>query len=199
MFKLPAIATDIIFSLSLIIMISFTMWHEKFVRPTVEEVRARNIQIFLIVLSVINYMLALTFAITNSSNKYLIYPWIASLVRPFILIERNTKIRRFAARYFLVMESSFPMVIMIIFYVLYFSFMGERLFSDTIEGANSFYNISYSFSSMFVLITTSNFPNVMLPSYNELRSFCLFFLIYLSVGLFLLMNLLLAIFYSSYQ
>jgi len=79
---------------------------------------------------------------------------------------RNTKVRVFAARYFQVMESSFPMVVMIIFYVLYFSFMGERLFSDTIEGANSFYNISYAFSSMFVLITTSNFPNVMLPSYN---------------------------------
>ena len=97
------------------------------------------------------------------------------------------------------MESSFPMVLLILVYVLYFSFMGERLFSDTIEGANSFYNLAYSFSSMFVLITTSNFPNVMLPSYNQLRSFCLFFLIFLSVGLFLLMNLLLAIFYSSYQ
>lgn len=91
------------------------------------------------------------------------------------------------------------MVMMIVFYVLYFSFMGERLFSDTIEGANSFYNISYAFSSMFVLITTSNFPNVMLPSYNEMRSFCIFFIVYLIIGLFLLMNLLLAIFYSSYQ
>ena len=51
---------------------------------------------------------------------------------------------------------------------------------------------------MFVLLTTSNFPDVMLPSYNERRIDGAFFILYLVIGLFLLMNLLLAIFYSSY-
>jgi two pore calcium channel protein len=52
---------------------------------------------------------------------------------------------------------------------------------------------------MFVLLTTSNFPMVMLPSYNSSRVFCLFYILFLVIGLFLLMNLLLAIFYSNYQ
>lgn len=52
---------------------------------------------------------------------------------------------------------------------------------------------------MFILITTSNFPDVMLPAYAFRRIDVLFFVFYLVVGLFLLMNLLLAIFYSSYQ
>jgi len=51
---------------------------------------------------------------------------------------------------------------------------------------------------MFVLLTTSNFPDVMLPAYGKNRLDCLFFIFYLVVGLFLLMNLLLAIFYSNY-
>lgn len=180
-------------------MIIFTFMREKFVKASDGDVQSRNVQVLLMTLSIINYGTAAIFAQMGSSNKYLIFPWLSSLFRPVIMIERNAKIRVLVARYWKVMESSFPMVILIVVYVLYFSFMGERLFADTIEGANSFYNIGYAFSSMFVLITTSNFPNVMLPSYNMLRSFCLFFIVYLVVGLFLLMNLLLAIFFGAYQ
>ena len=59
--------------------------------------------------------------------------------------------------------------------------------------------MQHAFSEMFVLLTTSNFPNVMLSSYNNQRMLAFFFIIYLVVGLFLLLNLLLGIFYSSYQ
>lgn len=52
---------------------------------------------------------------------------------------------------------------------------------------------------MFILLTTANFPTIMLPSYNQQRIDAWFFIIYLVVGLFLLLNLLLAIFYESYQ
>ena len=52
---------------------------------------------------------------------------------------------------------------------------------------------------MLVLMTTSNYPDVMLPAYQINRKDCLFFLIYLVIGLFLLMNLLLAIFYSNFK
>ena len=52
---------------------------------------------------------------------------------------------------------------------------------------------------MLVLLTTSNYPDVMLPAYQRDRSSCLFFIIYLIVGLFLIMNLLLAIFYSNFK
>lgn len=52
---------------------------------------------------------------------------------------------------------------------------------------------------MFVLLTTSNYPDVMLASYAQQRRFAVFFISYLVIGLFMLMNLLLAIFYSNYQ
>lgn len=91
------------------------------------------------------------------------------------------------------------MVAFIIVYVFYFSWMGNRLFSGTIEGVQTFSNLNDSFFYMFVLLTTSNYPDVMLPSYGQSRAFCLFFITYLILGLFLFMNLLLAIFYSNYQ
>mmetsp|Transcript_44286 Transcript_44286/g.60058 ORF Transcript_44286/g.60058 Transcript_44286/m.60058 type:complete len:116 (+) Transcript_44286:172-519(+) len=52
---------------------------------------------------------------------------------------------------------------------------------------------------MFVCLTTSNFPNVMLPCYGQNRLSSLFFIVFLTFGLFLLMNLLLAIFYNNFK
>ena len=60
-------------------------------------------------------------------------------------------------------------------------------------------NFGDSFFNMFVLMTTSNYPDVMLPSYQENRLNFLFFGSYLIIGLFLIMNLLLAIIYSNFK
>jgi len=52
---------------------------------------------------------------------------------------------------------------------------------------------------LLVLLTTANFPDYMLPAYKENRWNSLFFIVFLIVALFLLMNMLLAIFYSNYK
>ena len=91
------------------------------------------------------------------------------------------------------------MGIFIILYVFYFAWMGNRLFAGTIEGVENFADLNDSFFYMFVLLTTSNYPDVMLPSYAQQRRYSIFFITYLVIGLFMLMNLLLAIFYSNYQ
>jgi len=53
--------------------------------------------------------------------------------------------------------------------------------------------------SMLVCLTTSNFPDVMLPGYMAWRWYCILFLIYMVMGLFLFMSLVLAIFYSNFK
>ena len=121
-----------------------------------------------------------------------------AFVRPllFTLIVRSVK--SFWRRYLSVIKGSLPMVIFIIIYVFYFAWMGNRLFAGTIEGVENFSNLNDSFFYMFVLLTTSNYPDVMLPSYSQERRNAIFFILFLIIGLFLLMNLLLAIFYSAY-
>ena len=46
---------------------------------------------------------------------------------------------------------------------------------------------------MLVLITTANFPDIMLPSYDRHSLAALFFVVYLVIGLYFLMNLVLAV------
>ena len=91
------------------------------------------------------------------------------------------------------------MVIFIMIYILYFAWMGQRLFSGTLEGVQYFGQIGDSFFNMLVLMTTSNFPDIMLPAYQRSRLNAIYFLVYLILGLFLMMNLLLAIFYSNFK
>ena len=48
-------------------------------------------------------------------------------------------------------------------------------------------------------MTTANYPDIMLPSYQINHLNVLFFIIYLVIGVFLIMNLVLAIFYSNFK
>jgi len=59
-----------------------------------------------------------------------------------------------------------------------FAFVGERMFIGTLEGTQYFYNFKESWINMFILMTTANFPDVMLPAYEKNRLWCIFFIIY---------------------
>jgi len=91
------------------------------------------------------------------------------------------------------------MVLFIVIFMLYYSWMGQRLFSGTLEGVQYFDTFGDSFFNMLVLMTTSNYPDIMLPAYQRSRLYGIYFISYLVIGLFLLMNLLLAIFYSNFK
>ena len=56
-----------------------------------------------------------------------------------------------------------------------------------------------SFISLFIALTTANFPDVMMPAYARLRFASVFFLIYMCFGLYFLQNLVLAVVYQSFN
>lgn len=51
---------------------------------------------------------------------------------------------------------------------------------------------------MFIAITTSNYPDVMMPAYHQTRAAPLFFITYMILGLYLLTNLVLAVVYNNF-
>ncbi|VVC97838.1 unnamed protein product [Leptidea sinapis] len=58
--------------------------------------------------------------------------------------------------------------------------------------------LSDSFVSMFVLLTTANFPDVMMPSYAKSKWYAVFFILYIITVLYVLMNLMLAVVYETF-
>ncbi len=91
------------------------------------------------------------------------------------------------------------MIMFIMFYVLFFALMGYRIFRGSREGVMYFPDYVDACFNMLVLLTLSNSPDIMLPAYEYSRILAVFFVIYLLFGVFLLMNLLLALFYSNYK
>lgn len=88
------------------------------------------------------------------------------MIRPLLFTLQVRTVKSFWRRYLSVIKGSLPMVIFIMIYVFYFAWMGNRLFAGTIEGVQNFSDLNDSFFYMFVLLTTSNYPDVMLPSYG---------------------------------
>ena len=90
-------------------------------------------------------------------------------------------------------------MILIILNVVFFSWTGMILFNDSVEGELYFSSLSDSCWYMLILLTTANYPDVMMPAYAESRWYCIFFILYLLLGLFFLFNLVLAVFYNNYS
>jgi len=60
-------------------------------------------------------------------------------------------------------------------------------------------NVVESCWQLLILLTTANFPDIMMPAYTENRSSALFFIFFLCFGLFFLMNVILAVIFSNFE
>jgi hypothetical protein len=92
-----------------------------------------------------------------------------------------------------------PVFILVSFYVIFFAFFGILAFqNDTVEGSEDFCSFRRSLWSLLILLTTANFPDVMMPAYSNNRAAAIFFISFVVIGIFVLMNILLAIVCDSY-
>eukprot|EP00761_Pharyngomonas_kirbyi_P013252 gb/GECH01013279.1/.p1 GENE.gb/GECH01013279.1/~~gb/GECH01013279.1/.p1 ORF type:complete len:556 (+),score=116.92 gb/GECH01013279.1/:1-1668(+) len=87
---------------------------------------------------------------------------------------------------------------MILFFNMVMSVLGFAFFSG-IPDNPYFETFSDSFLSLFILLTTANFPDVMLPSYRSTKFAGIFFVVFLVFGLYLVMSLVMALVYDIYR
>jgi hypothetical protein len=63
----------------------------------------------------------------------------------------------------------------------------------------TFPTVEAAYYNMVILLTTANFPDVMLPAYNAYRFNASFFIVFLVFGLYFLLNVLLAVVFDNYK
>lgn len=91
-------------------------------------------------------------------------------------------------------------VLMCIFiYIMYFAAIGFFILEGTAEGFQDFDSFGDTYYQLTVLITTSNFPDVMLMAYNTNTWYTIYFVAFVMFGVFFLMNVLLAVIFDNYK
>ena len=126
-------------------------------------------------------------------------PMWSNFVKIIIIVLFIRSLREWISRIIMVVYDSKEILMLMVGYVLFFGWVGARLFRGTIEGEKYFTSLWDGIFNLTVLLTTANFPDIMLPAYKSNQAYCLFFIIYLTMGVFFMMNLILATFYSNYK
>ncbi|CAB9519936.1 pore calcium channel protein 1 [Seminavis robusta] len=88
---------------------------------------------------------------------------------------------------------------MLAIYVFFWAFMGTVLFYETDQGVAGFSTFVESLWTLWICITTANYPDVMMPSYNQNRLSGPYFVIFMIVTFFFFMNLILSSIVNTYD
>ena len=124
------------------------------------------------------------------------------VLRPLLFVALSTRGRRAFATFLRVIPAVAEPAALVLLLLAFASALGVGLFGPygLLPPNHDFFgSLPRALDSLLVLLTTANFPDVMLPSYAHSRATALFFVPFLLVVLFLLLNLLLAAVYHNYQ
>uniref|UniRef100_A0A250YLB5 Two pore calcium channel protein 1 n=1 Tax=Castor canadensis TaxID=51338 RepID=A0A250YLB5_CASCN len=107
-------------------------------------------------------------------------------------------VRRNLRQIFQSLPPFMDILLLLLFFMVIFAILGFYLFSPN-PSDPYFSTLENSIVSLFVLLTTANFPDVMMPSYSRNPWSCIFFIVYLSIELYFIMNLLLAVVFDTFN
>ncbi|XP_046418336.1 two pore calcium channel protein 1-like isoform X1 [Neodiprion fabricii] len=113
-------------------------------------------------------------------------------LRPIFLVDTKYcgGVRRFIRQILQTLPPIIDMLGLLLFFIITYMVLGYYMFS---EMNRNFATLEDSFVSLFVLLTTANFPDVMMPSYSRNKWYAIYFVSYLCTMLYVMMNLMLAV------
>ena len=125
-------------------------------------------------------------------------PFLNPMLRPLLFVAMSRSVRRSFGSFLLVLPAVSDALLLVLLLLGFFAATGVLLFSAERAGS-PFETVPRALINLFVLLTAANFPDVMLPAYQENRLAALFFVAFLILGLFLLTNLILAAVFRKYK
>ena len=92
-------------------------------------------------------------------------------------------------------------MLMLLSYMVFAGLLGFVLFKTDIydDGDGYFADIPMTIFNIYVLFTTSNFPDILFPFWKVHNWAAFYFVGFLLLGLYMGLNLMLAVFYNSYK
>ena len=114
------------------------------------------------------------------------------IVRPIVIIVFFSQVRARIVDILVLTKQLLITLVAIFCFVLLSSFCGYIIFKSTFEGSSTCPTPAACYYQMMILLTTANFPDVMLPGYDVSYLSSLFFIVYFVFAFYFLLNILLA-------
>lgn len=128
------------------------------------------------------------------------FPFLTNALRPIVVLIFLSSQRNQMKNIFVYVLRDISVVLFSTFlYISFCAIIFYYLFKFQLQGFTYFTSPGNTIYESIILMTTSNFPDVMLPAYNASRWNCLLFIGFLLMGLFFLLNVLLAIVFTNYK
>uniref|UniRef100_A0A674C5N8 Two pore segment channel 1 n=1 Tax=Salmo trutta TaxID=8032 RepID=A0A674C5N8_SALTR len=121
-------------------------------------------------------------------------------LRPIFLVDCRYcgAVRRNLRQIFQSLPPFIDILLLLLFFMWSILYWSHTILSGVLS-PQYFNTLENSIVSLFVLVTTANFPDVMMPAYSRNRWSCVFFIVYLSIELYFIMNLLLAVVFDTFN
>uniref|UniRef100_A0A8C1WG02 Voltage-dependent calcium channel protein TPC1 n=1 Tax=Cyprinus carpio TaxID=7962 RepID=A0A8C1WG02_CYPCA len=120
-------------------------------------------------------------------------------LRPIFLVDCRYcgAVRRNLRQIFQSLPPFIDILLLLLFFMVIFAILGFCLFSA--NSADPVILSRFTHVRLHVSFFFTSFPDVMMPAYSKNRWSCIFFIVYLSIELYFIMNLLLAVVFDTFN
>jgi two pore calcium channel protein len=123
----------------------------------------------------------------------------AQYLRPLIFMIVIRAVRESMMSIARTVKAAFGIFVLITLHIIFFALVGMILFAGSAEGVAYFDSVQISLWNMVIMLTTTNYPDMMMPAYHNNRLYAFYFVTFYLIGLFFLYKLVLASFYNNYR